>query len=230
MKSIVRAIVIPLVLVLLMFLLALLEESGFLLLRSYGTVPRTKIGLIGILSSPFLHSGYKHLFSNMFPFFFLASLLFYSYKKMAAEALVFMYIFPGLLVWLSARDGNHIGASGMVYALSSFLIVIGLLRKNMRSLALAFLVIFLYGGLIWGIFPEFFPEKSISWEGHLWGMITGIVLAFFYRKRDLPQNYVEEEEEEEADDDDENAYWKTDSTLEEAHTRVRYYYPKGMKR
>ena len=81
-----------------------------------------------------------------------------------------------------ARGGSyHIGASGVVYALASFHFFSGLIRREPRLMAFTLLVVFLYGGMVWGVFPDFFPTKNISWESHLMGLLAGLILAFYYR-------------------------------------------------
>ena len=128
--------------------------------------------------------------------------------------LIGIWLLSGLWVWFGGRPSWHIGASGVIYGISSFLFVSGLIRKDTRLAALALIVAFLYGSLIWGVFPDFFPkEKHISWEGHLGGAIAGLVLAVYYRKSGPKRKqYSWELEEEAQDDEDEQAYWKTNHT------------------
>ncbi len=117
-----------------------------------------------------------------------------------------VYLITGLWVWYWGREAYHIRVSGVVYGLASFLFFSGLIRRDNRLLAITFLVAFLYGSLGWGIFPEIFRKQNISWESHLMGMLSGVVLAFYY-KGDGPQakRYSCDFEEEDADDeDDEN--------------------------
>ena len=91
-------------------------------------------------------------------------------------------LITGISVWIGGREAYHIGASGVVYGLASFLFTSGIIRREPRLLAITLLVTFLYGSLVWGIFPDFFPEKNISYEGHFWGLVSGVVLAFYFRK------------------------------------------------
>ena len=126
----------------------------------------------------------------------LATLLFYSYRQVAVKTVLWVYIMSGVWLWIAGRANFHIGASGIVYALFGFLFVSGLIRKHLKLMALSFLVIFLYGSLVWGIFPV---DEKISWEGHLFGLLSGIAVAVVYRKQG-PQkpkyswDFVEEEE------------------------------------
>ena len=181
-----------------------------------GIYPLKVEGLAGILTSPLVHGDFSHLISNSFPLLILGTCLFYFYRKIAYKAFFLIYFLTGLWVWFGARDAWHIGASGIVYGLASFLFISGIIRKNPRLMAITFFVAFFYGSMIWGIFPDFFPFKNISWEGHLMGLISGLVLAVFYRKegpqRKLYSWDFEDEEEDDENDDDENAYWKTNTT------------------
>jgi membrane associated rhomboid family serine protease len=115
-------------------------------------------------------------------------------------------------VWVFSRtDGVHIGASGLVYGIASFLFFSGIIRRDPTTMVITLLVTFLYGGMIWGIFPEFFPKERISWESHLMGLLCGLVLAWFYRDAGPPRRtYKWEEEDEEDGPDDPDAYWKHD--------------------
>ncbi|MFO8129397.1 MAG: rhomboid family intramembrane serine protease [Bacteroidales bacterium] len=180
-----------------------------------GIYPRELQGLPGILFSPFIHGDLEHLSANSFSVFVLMASLFFFYRKIAFKVLILIWLFTGIWVWVSAREAYHIGASGLIYGLAAFLFVSGIIRKNPRLMAITLLVAFLYGSLIWGLFPELFPEKNISWESHLLGLIAGGVLAIYYRKEG-PQRKLyswDFEDGDEDGDDDRNAYWKaTDTT------------------
>ena len=152
----------------------------------YGVYPRTAKGLRGILFSPFIHSGVRHLFNNSIPLFVLLMSLFYFYRKIAFKILLYGALLSGLLTWLIARPSYHIGASGIVYLLFSFILFSGIIRKYNRLIAVSLIVIFLYGSMIWYIFPI---EESISWEGHLSGFLIGLLFAFVFRKHG-PQKVI----------------------------------------
>jgi membrane associated rhomboid family serine protease len=173
-----------------------------------GVYPLKAFGLIGIICSPLIHGDWTHLMANSIPVFILTSFLFYFYRAIAFRSFLLIYVLSGIWLWFAGRDSYHIGASGLIYGMASFLFVSGILRRNPRLMALTLLITFLYGSLIWGIFPDFFPERNISWEGHLMGMVAGFIVAIYFRKKG-PQapiyNWPEEEDEEE---DDPNAYWK----------------------
>jgi membrane associated rhomboid family serine protease len=138
----------------------------------------------------------------------LATALFYFYRDISLKVLLGIWLLSGIWVWFGGRESWHIGASGVIYGLSSFLFFSGLIRKNTQLAALAMVVAFLYGSMVWGIFPDFIPRENISWEGHLGGFVSGIILAFYFRKTGpKPKRYSWEFEEESDEDDDENAYW-----------------------
>lgn len=162
-----------------------------------GVYPLHLKGLPGILFSPFIHSGFNHLMSNSIPFFILFFALIYFYRRISYRIFFLLYFLSGITVWLAGREAWHIGASGVVYAMASFHFVSGIIRNDVRLLTLSVVVVFLYGGLIWGVFPI---DPSISWEGHLWGAVSGIALAFYYRKYRIRRDKFDWEEEEEAED------------------------------
>jgi membrane associated rhomboid family serine protease len=159
-----------------------------------GILPRNISGLIGIFTSPLIHGSFSHLISNTAPLIFMGVGIFYFYPKVAYKVFVIIYLGTGLLVWIFAREVYHIGASGIIYGFVSFLFFSGIFRKDNRSIALALVVIFLYGGLIWGVLPV---ERGVSWESHLSGAIVGVIAAFIFRKVDPPKRYEWEDEESE---------------------------------
>ena len=148
-----------------------------------GVVPKQLSGLKGILFMPWIHahSDVKHILNNSVPAFLLMTLLFYSYKEIALKVFLLSWFLTGLFLWVfGANNGaHHIGMSGVIYSLAAFLFTSGVLRKYLPLQALALFIVFLYGSMIWGIFPT---KERISWEGHLSGMIIGLFLAFYYRK------------------------------------------------
>ena len=183
-----------------------------------GIHPHHADGLLGIITTIFVHHNLGHIFSNSVPLLILGWALFYYYPEFALKSLVLMWLTTGLWVWFFARDSYHIGASGLVYALASFHILSALMRRVFGLLAFAMLVIFLYGGMVWGFFPELFPLENISWESHLMGALAGVVFAVYFRKRGVQRlDYFEDEEDEEDDDDEYN---------EESpyHAHIKYHY------
>ena len=174
-------------------------------LTEYGILPRKFNGLIGILFSPLIHSDVNHLLSNSLPVIVLCLLIFNFYSQIAKKILIYLYFISGLWLWCIGRESFHIGASGLIYAMASFLFFSGILRKNSQLSAVALLVIFIYGGLFWGLFPI---HKNVSWEGHLTGFIAGILVSFIFRK-DGPKRKKynwEIEEDLEVNDNEPNHY------------------------
>ena len=171
----------------------------------YGVLPRKFNGLTGILFSPLIHSDVNHLLNNSLPVIILCLLIFNFYSQIAKKILIYLYFISGLWLWCIGRESFHIGASGLIYAMASFLFFSGILRKNSQLSAVALLVIFIYGGLFWGLFPI---HKNVSWEGHLTGFIAGILVSFIFRK-DGPKRKKynwEIEEDLEVNDNEPNHY------------------------
>ena len=194
-----------LIFVLALWIVKWIEMSSGHLLTNYGVLPRTVEGLKGVITSPFIHGDIKHLVSNSIPLLILGAGLFYFYKSLAFRVFAGIYILGGFWLWLGGRESYHIGASGLVYGLTAFLFFSGLLRKDTRLMALSLLVVFLYGGMVWGLFPIF---TGVSWEAHLFGSLAGMLFAFAYRKEGPQRKEYTWEKEPEEDYDDENAYWK----------------------
>jgi len=205
------ALILPLFMLILMWIERLTEAILGFNLAFLGIHPLHANGLPGIIFSPFIHAGFKHLAANSAPFLVLGVALFYFYRDLAVKVLVFIWLMTGVWVWLMGRESYHIGASGLIYGMASFLFFSGVIRKNTQLAALALVVAFLYGSMIWGAIPDFFPKEHISWESHLGGLLTGLVMAFYYRNAG-PQRkkYSWEEEEELVEEDD--AYWKKSDT------------------
>jgi membrane associated rhomboid family serine protease len=161
----------------------------------YSVYPRHISGLIGIITSPLLHASWEHLIGNTIPLIVLAFLLYNSYREIAGKIFWLSFLLNGALLWLFAREAIHLGASGVVYALASFLFFSGLIRRHPQLAMLSFLIIFLYGSLVWGIFPF---DPQVSWEAHLYGGLTGLILSIVYRKEGpQPKKYWQDEKEEE---------------------------------
>lgn len=160
-------------------------------LSQWGILPRTLWGLPGIAFAPLLHGSWVHLLSNTVPLVFLLFLLGTFYTKKTSEVIATIVLLGGLLVWIFGRSSIHIGASGLIYGLASFLIVHGVLQRNFKSLLLSILVVGLYGGLIWGVFPT---HPWISWEGHLFGALAGGFSAYKLRNKQDKQDTVDVEQ------------------------------------
>jgi len=196
-KELLNVLLIPLLFLFIMWTIKILELQFDLSFINLGIYPQTSKGLQGILFSPFIHKDLTHLFNNSYPILILGVLLFSVYRKIALEIFIWLFFISGFWLWIIGRPSFHIGASGMIYALAAFLFVSGVIRKNPKLAAVSLIIIFLYGSMFWGIFPT---KKTVSWEGHLSGFLSGILVAFFYKnegpKRKKYQWEVEEEEEE----------------------------------
>ncbi len=168
-------------------------------LNEYGVFPRKWEGLVGILTGPLVHGSWNHLIDNSVPLLVLGWAMFYFYRPIAFPVFFWTYLMSGAWVWVSARPSWHIGASGLVYGFVAFLFLSGILRKHVKLMAISLLVIFLYGSLFWGLLPV---VPRISWEGHLWGTIAGVILALYYR-REGPQRPLYEWEKEELEEEQE---------------------------
>ncbi len=169
----------PLVFVLVIWVVFWFEARFGIDFNAFGVYPREIIGLRGIVLSPFIHADITHLWHNTLPLLILSAALFFFYQKNAWKVLLIGLFLTGLLTWLFGRPANHIGASGVVYMLFGFLFFKGIIAKHFRLTALSFIVVFIYGSMVWYIFPI---DPKISWEGHLSGLVTGIALAFFIKR------------------------------------------------
>jgi membrane associated rhomboid family serine protease len=171
-------------------------------LTHLGMLPRDLHGLIGIITSPLIHADYSHLIANSTSFIVLATALFFFYRKVAFRIFILNYFMSGILLWLCGREAYHIGASGIIYGLAAFLLFSGILMRDMRLLTISLIVVFLYGSMIWGLFPI---DPQISWDGHLMGALSGTILALLFYKQGPPVKTIEPEPEDE-DDEEDNIY------------------------
>ena len=155
------------------------EVKFHIYLNDYGIAPRTLVGLRGIVFSPFLHGSLEHLYNNSIPLFFLIAATRYFYRKQALQVIGYGIVLSGFITWLIGRDNSiHIGASSLIYVLVSFIFFKGIQTGYYRLVALSLTIIVLYGGMIWYVFPD--VEKGISWEGHLGGLISGLLFSRIY--------------------------------------------------
>jgi len=177
-----NVLVIPVVTICIIWFIYWLEIRFGYNFNKYGIYPRSFKGLRGVFLSPFIHSDVSHLFNNSAPLFALMASLFYFYKDLAFKILLIGTTLTGFLCWSFARDSYHIGASGVIYLLFSFIFFSGIIRKHFRLIAMSLVVIFLYGSMIWFILPT---EDRISWEGHLSGFLIGLLFAILLRKKGI---------------------------------------------
>ena len=187
---------------LLLWVVKLVEYLGGLDFTQFGIYPRRADSLAGILLSPFIHGSIAHLFTNTAPIVVMGTVLLYGYPRASKVLLPSVYFGGGVAVWLFAREAYHVGASGLAFGMLFFVSTIGVVRWERRTIALSLVVLFLYGGMIWGVIPG---AHDVSFESHLSGALIGIVLAFLLRNRDPgpPRNqYSWEHDETETDDYD----------------------------
>lgn len=157
----------------------------------FGIYPKNIYGLRGILFAPFIHGSWEHLFSNTVPFFVLMNILLNAYDYAAVRVLVFIHIITGLFVWALAPSGSfHIGISGIIYGIVGFIILTGFFRNERSSFVIAILVGLMYGSFIWG----FLPQPGVSWQSHLFGFVSGGIIAWFLRNYKLPPAEVRDDE------------------------------------
>ncbi len=161
----------------------------------HGVLPREKEGLMGILLAPLLHGDFSHLISNSLPFLVLSTLIFLFYRKAAIPAIALIWVLTGAAVWLFGRQVYHIGMSGVIYGMASFIFFNGIFQRDIKSIAIALLVAFVYGGMLFGVLPG---QAGVSWESHLLGAFAGIFVSFLFRS-ELKVKKKEPEPEEESD-------------------------------
>ncbi len=185
-------VLVPLMAVLVIWSVYWVELVQQLNFNKYGIYPQTFSGLKGIIFSPFVHGSLKHLYNNTIPLAVLLAALFYFYNKIAWKVVLWGILLSGFLTWCIGRPSYHIGASGLIYVLASFTFFKGVFVKHYRLIALSLVVVFIYGSLLWYIFPV---KDGISWEGHLGGFMTGLFLASVLRSKvPLPSKYDWERE------------------------------------
>lgn len=205
------AAIIPLFLLFTLYILKFLETGMDWDFTQLGVYPMQRRGMLGIFTHPLVHSSFSHLFANTIPLFFLSWCLFYFYRSIASIIFFTIWIGAGILTFLIGKPGWHIGASGIVYGLAFFLFFSGILRKHIPLIAISLLVTFLYGGLVWNMFPQF-AKITTSWEGHLSGAIAGTLCAigFMNYGPQRPDPFVDEEEEDEGEETIEEEGQNTD--------------------
>jgi len=173
----------------------------------FAIVPLNWDYITGIFLAPFAHSTSSHLINNALPLFFLMSILIHFFDRFSYTLIFLMYFFTGFFMWMFCPPyHNIIGASGIVYCMASFLFFSGVFKKNRQLMSFSLIIIFLYGGMFWGIFD--LPHNSkmnISWESHRIGFLLGILLAFLFKSKG-PQKKIYDWEDEELLEEEEYKY------------------------
>ena len=227
-----RVLAIPLLAMIIIWAVYWLELALGVNFNEMGVMPRTLSGLKGVILSPFIHGSLEHLYNNTIPLGILLTALWYFYKDAAWKIVLYGILISGLLTWLIGRTSYHIGASGLIYVLASFIFFKGIFSSYYRLIALSLIVVFIYGSLLWYIFPV---KEGISWEGHLAGFLTGLLLASVVKATiPKPKKYEWEKEDFKEEDDlflkhfDEKGNFRELSTIEEVSEddsfKVNYIY------
>ncbi|RKS01765.1 rhomboid family intramembrane serine protease [Flavobacterium sp. 102] len=178
--------IIPSFLLILIWAVFFFEHSFNIDLTPHGILPRTFSGLQGVLFSPFLHGDLNHIANNSIPLFVLTTALIYFYRDVSLKVLCYGILLSGIITWVIGRTSFHIGASGLIYVLVSFIFFKGMMTQYYRLMALSLTVVMFYGGMVWFIFPD--VDKTISWEGHLAGLVVGFAFAVLFKTPDYKKD------------------------------------------
>lgn len=227
-KQILNSIFYPFLFLISIWIVFFIERINNLNFVKFGILPRSLDGVIGIATSVFVHGDIEHIASNSIPLLVLGTMLFYFYKKIAKQTFLWIWLVSGIWLWMGGRNYEnhlvyHIGASTLIYGLATFLFFSGVFRKHLRLMVVSALVVFLYGGIMWGVFPV---KTEISWEGHLFGALAGVLVAFNYRKEG-PQRRVyhwEDEEDDPLEIIEENDINNTDEQTPKNDFKINFIY------
>ncbi len=148
-------------------------------LDTLGILPRTASGLVGIPLSPILHGGFGHVTVNTVPFLFLGGLVAIQGRRALLESSLVVVLLGGAGVWLAARGSYHIGASGLIFGYFGYLVARGWYERSILSIGSAIVTVIVYGSIVWGLLPTL---TGVSWEGHLFGLLAGVVAARLTRR------------------------------------------------
>lgn len=170
----------PLIIIIPLFIIHITALLSDFNLTQFGIFPRHIKGLHGVFFSPFIHGDWQHLIANSFSFWVLLFFLIHFYRKIAFRSIVVIFIISQILLWCFGRESWHIGLSGIVYGLAFEICFLGVFSKKINLSAISLIVVFLYGSFIWGMTPV---NPEISWEGHLFGAFSGILLSIIFKKQ-----------------------------------------------
>ncbi|MDR2963447.1 MAG: rhomboid family intramembrane serine protease [Bacteroidales bacterium] len=215
-RRMLAAVVFPLLVVAVLCAVYAVEQCFRFDFVHFGILPRSVQGLPGIVLSPLLHASVSHLFSNLVPLVVLGWCLVYFYRDLGYKVFPLLWLLSGIFTWCIGRSAWHIGASGLTYSLAFFLFFSGILRRYTPLMAVSMVVVFLYGSIVWAMFPlAEIVDTSISWEAHLSGALSGLLCALLFRNEG-PQPPVvqedEEEDEEEGEEENDEAECQDDNT------------------
>jgi len=197
---------VPFVLSLFILLVFLLEKGMNWDFSKAGIYPRRVEWLWTIFTHIFIHANWGHLLNNLLSFSLLSSCLFYFYRPVNLRIFILLWLLTGISLWLIGRESRHVGASGLIYAMASFLFFSGLIRRHIPLIAISLVVTLIYGNMVWHIFP-WTVNDPVSWEGHLSGLFTGLFVAIIFRNEG-PQKPLKVWEEEDEIQTNEVEYWQ----------------------
>ena len=223
-KKFLGSLAIPALLAAIMLTVKVIETAFGIDMSRWGITPQTAHGLIGVLTLPFLHGSWEHLLTNIVPVLVLGTALYYCYPTLANPVMLVTWIFSGLLTWcIGDPNSVHVGASALIYGLNLFLIVSGFIRRNRQLTVISLIMVFLYGGFIWGMIPALAKLQNISWEGHLSGAIVGIALALILRKKgpQKEEHHWDDDQDDDDSNDGEKPYWDVPTPTDDELT-VQY--------
>lgn len=143
-------------------------------LNRWGLLPRTLPGLAGIPLSPLLHGSFAHLILNTVPLLTLGGLVAFQGIRLFLAVSLRITLLSGAALWLFGRSAYHVGASSLIFGYFGYLVARGWYERSVTALLVAILTLGLYGGIVWGVLPT---RSYISWEGHLFGLLAGVLVA-----------------------------------------------------
>jgi len=152
-------------------------------LGRFGLRPGSVPGLIGLVTAPLLHGSMGHLASNSLPLLISLTAMLFLYPNSSTRVLPIIWVGSAIIAWIIGRPSFHFGASGLIYGMLAYVFLGGVLRRDMRSVAVSLLVWFMYGTMVWGVLPI---RPHMSWELHLGGAIMGVITAIIFRNWDRP--------------------------------------------
>ena len=223
----------PLLFIALLWIVFFVQQNSNFNFSKLGVLPREIKGLHGIITSVLVHADLDHILSNSLPILILGMMLFFFYEKIAKQAFLWIWLISGIWLWIGGRNFEHhpvyhLGASTLIYGLATFLFFSGVFRRHLRLMVVSALVVFLYGSIMWGVFPL---KEEISWEGHLFGAIAGVLVAYNYRSEGPQRKKYEWEDEKNDEGEDQNLEildQNTEQDQEINDIKINYIYKKNV--